>query len=289
MGHTRLKLTRRGFLKLAVRSTIAVAGTSLGSLTWAREVEPNWVEVKHLPLVLPRLAPAFHGFRLAHISDIHMDVWMTRRRLTQAVQLINSQQPDLVAITGDFVTYTPEKVAPGLVAALSQLKSRHGTVAVLGNHDHWTDASIVRHALKQASVLELNNAAHTLRRGGDVLHIAGLDDAWAHKARMDLLLSQLPEHGAAILLAHEPDFADTYTKTRRFDLQLSGHSHGGQVRVPLSGPIRLPPYGKKYHSGLYDVEGMALYTNRGLGMLQPYVRFNCRPEITIFHLQAIAS
>lgn len=286
MGQKKLKLTRRGFVKLAVRSTLLGIPSSY---VWAREVEPEWVEVKHLPLVLPRLAPAFHGFRLAQISDIHMDVWMTRRRLTQAVQLINSQQPDLVAITGDFVTYTPEKVAPGLIAALSQLKSRYGTVAVLGNHDHWTDASIVRRALKQANVLELRNAAHTLRRGDDALHIAGLDDAWARKARMDVLLPRLPQHGAAILLAHEPDFADDYAKTRRFDLQLSGHSHGGQVRVPLSGPIHLPPHGTKYHSGLYDVDGMALYTNRGLGMLMPYVRFNCRPEITVFHLQTQAS
>ncbi|MBV9864176.1 MAG: metallophosphoesterase [Abitibacteriaceae bacterium] len=285
MKHKQLKLTRRGLLKAAVRTGIG----TVGLFAWSREIEPEWVEVNHIDLKLPRLAAPFHDFKLAQISDIHMDSWMTRSRLEEVVHLVNSQQPDMVAITGDFVTYISRGVAANLVRALSQLRPRLGTVAVLGNHDHWTNAIVIRRVVAQAGMIDLSNKVHTLHRGDAMLHLAGLDDAWAGQDDMDAVMQQLPSQGAAILLAHEPDFADEYVKTRRFDLQLSGHSHGGQVRVPLVGPIKLPPYGKQYHSGLYQVDDMQLYTNRGIGMLWPHVRFNCRPEITIFHLQSSAA
>jgi hypothetical protein len=119
-----------------------------------------------------------------------------------------------------------------------------------------------------------------------MLHIAGVDDVWEEHARLDMVLEQLPADGAAILLAHEPDFADESAATGRFDLQLSGHSHGGQVIYPFGGPPILPTYAKKYPVGRYQVSGMIQYTNRGLGMIPPHVRFNCRPEITVFTLSA---
>jgi predicted MPP superfamily phosphohydrolase len=127
---------------------------------------------------------------------------------------------------------------------------------------------------------------HTLERGGSLLHIAGVDDVWERQDRLDLVLDRLPAEGGAILLAHEPDFADTSAATGRFDLQISGHSHGGQVIAPFAGPLRLPHLGRKYPLGLYRVGDMLQYTNRGVGMVYPYVRFNCRPEITLFTLRA---
>ena len=128
----------------------------------------------------------------------------------------------------------------------------------------------------------------TLERGGALLHVAGLDDVWEDKHRLDRVLDILPGEGGSILLAHEPDIADEVAATGRFDLQISGHSHGGQVVIPLVGPPRLPPYGQKYPLGHYRIgpEGMHLYTTRGIGMIRPYVRFNCRPEITVYTLAA---
>jgi predicted MPP superfamily phosphohydrolase len=125
-----------------------------------------------------------------------------------------------------------------------------------------------------------------VERNGELLHFCGIDDHWERKDRLDLVLEDTPDEGAAILLAHEPDFADISVKSMRFDLQLSGHSHGGQVVLPFIGPPVLPLYGRKYPLGLYNIDPMYLYTNRGLGMVHPQVRFNCRPEITTFTLSA---
>jgi predicted MPP superfamily phosphohydrolase len=258
-------------------------------LAWAHEVEPDWLDVHHVQLALPRLQAAFVGLRLVQISDIHFDSsYMTRSRLDNIVRVVNQQRPDVVAITGDFVTFAPQSFASDLAAALGKLAPSLVTVAVLGNHDHWTNAAVVRRILHKSGIVELSNTVHTLQRKNSLLHLAGLDDAWARKAHIASVMQQLPEKGAAILLAHEPDFADKYAQTRRFDLQLSGHSHGGQVRLPFGGPLRLPAYGQKYHSGRYKVDEMIVYTNRGVGMVRPYVRFNCRPEITVFTLTSAA-
>lgn len=280
-------LSRRKFLKIGLFSALGTATMGVGGFAYAHDLETNWVEVVRLPLTLPRLSPAFDGYRLAHISDIHMGTGMTGSQLQYIVELINAEQPDLVAITGDFVTHRPVTAnAPALMNALSQLTPTDGAVAVLGNHDHWTDPDAVRQMLQDSNVRELSNTVYTLRRGDAMLHIAGTDDYWEDLARLDDVLAQLPDDGAAILLEHEPDFADVSSQTGRFDLQLSGHSHGGQVVVPFIGPLVLPTYGQKYPIGRYQVGTMIQYTNRGLGTIEPAVRFNCRPEITVFTLRA---
>ena len=120
-----------------------------------------------------------------------------------------------------------------------------------------------------------------------MLHFAGVDDVLEGQDDFKLALGPLPADGTAILLVHEPDFADTSAKTKRFDLQLSGHSHGGQIIFPYLDPPILPPLAKKYPLGLYQIGEMLLYTNRGLGMVPPQVRFNCRPEITVFTLKTV--
>jgi predicted MPP superfamily phosphohydrolase len=133
--------------------------------------------------------------------------------------------------------------------------------------------------------MELRNAVKTLRRGDAMLHLCGVDSVLEGVDRLDRVLEALPEGGAAVLLAHEPDFADTSAGTNRFDLQLSGHSHGGQVSLPLLRSAVLPRLSHRYPRGLYRVGGMFLYTNRGLGT-HPRFRFGCRPEITVFTLRA---
>jgi predicted MPP superfamily phosphohydrolase len=281
---------RRAFSKAAAVS--ALSGTLLGASTflYAREVETRWVEVNTVTLTLHRLAPEFDGYRLVQISDIHLDNWAKPRRLNALVEIVNDQRPDLVAITGDFLSYSAGRLVPQrLTEALSRLRADDGVVAILGNHDYLASAELVRHCLRTAGITELVNEVYTLRRRNVELHITGIDDVMEGRSRLDLVLKKLPKSGTAILLAHEPDFADVSAATRRFDLQLSGHSHGGQVRVPLLRQLVLPPFSRRYTNGLYKVGGMIQYTNRGLGFVNMRLRFLCRPEITVFILRSPAA
>jgi predicted MPP superfamily phosphohydrolase len=177
-------------------------------------------------------------------------------------------------------------VASDLATALGQLRARDGVVAVLGNHDYAAGPEPVRRALRASGVCTLANDVYTVRRGGALLSIAGVDDVMAGQDRLDLVLRRLPPSEGAILLVHEPDFADVSAATGRFDLQLSGHSHGGQIVVPLYGPLLHVDHARKYPLGEYQVASMRLYTNRGIGQSGLYFRLNCRPEITLFTLLA---
>lgn len=278
------RFSRRRFLKMAGASALAGFPAAFGGLFYTRELESEWVEVVHRRLSLPNLPESFAGYRLVHISDLHLDNEMPTAYTDTVVRLINEQSPDLISFTGDFVTSSPERYAPRLVEILSRLRARDGIVAVLGNHDHDTDPGVVREIIRQSSIVDLHNDVLSLEREGSTMHLCGVDDIWMGRPDLDGVLRRLPGNGAAILLAHEPDFADVSSKSGRFDLQLSGHSHGGQVRLPLIGSPRLPKYAKKYPIGLYKIGGTLLYTNRGLGMLPPRVRFLCRPEITTMKL-----
>ena len=283
------KFSRREFLKLGMRTTAGVTIAGIGGLGYVTNVEPYWIDMQQVRLTLPRLPAPFHGYRVAQLSDLHMGDWLTRSRLDEAVSLTNEQKPDLIVITGDFVSSLSTTIVNDLVEALGKLRAADGVVAVLGNHDYWTDDATIRQVMRDSHIADVSNDVYTLRRNGAQLHIAGVDDIWEGKDKLDIVLGKLPAQGAALLLAHEPDFADTSATTGRFDLQLSGHSHGGQVVVRFMEPLRLPPYGQKYHTGLYKVGGMLQYTNRGVGMISPHVRFNCRPEITLFTLDSPAT
>jgi predicted MPP superfamily phosphohydrolase len=276
------RVRRRLRLPAAVAG-ICVAGA--GGVGYALGVEPAWTEVVPVRVTLTRLSPAYRGYRIVQLSDIHLGDGMSRRRLEVIVRLANAQRPDLIALTGDFVTRAAERWAPDLVAGLCGLRARDGVVAVLGNHDYQAGAAVIRAALSASGVVELGNATHTLERDGARLHLAGVDDIWERKGRLDLVLARLPREGAAVLLAHEPDFADVSAASGRFDLQISGHSHGGQVVLPFYGPLYLPPFAERYPSGRYQVGRMVQYTNRGVGTLGRPLRFNCRPEITVFTLE----
>lgn len=258
------------------------------AFAYGRLLEPGWFDVTRVPVEVPGLAAVFDGYRIAQISDIHLDNdWMTRERLAAVVRAVNGQAPDLVAITGDFITGGPlDPLLPILREELGQLRAADGLAAVLGNHDHWSGPERVRGALRDVGITELPNALLTVERGGAALQVAGVDDHWVGADRLDLVVRRLAASAPAILLAHEPDFAEISAATGRFALQLSGHSHGGQISLPLLGPPLLPPFGQRYPRGRYQVGGMVQYTNRGVGMLRPYGRLNCRPELTMIILQS---
>jgi len=277
---------RNPLIKLGISALLSGAALATGGWVYATKVEPGWLEISTLSLVLPRLHPAFDNYRVVHISDIHLETWMTRERLMEVVRAVSMMRADLIAITGDFVTDLHPRTANDLNSALSKLRARDGVYAILGNHDYWTNVKTIRATLERSKITELPNKVQTIRRGAGRLHIAGVDDYWENKARLQDVIDQLPDDGATILLAHEPDFAVVSAESGRFDLQLSGHTHGGQVHFPWFGPVVLPMYGRKFPSGLYQVRDMLLDTNRGLGTARPQIRFNCRPEICVITLHA---
>jgi uncharacterized protein len=203
-----------------------------------------------------------------------------------AVEAVNQLRPDAVMLTGDYVSRDAALAEP-CAQALGALQAPAGVYAVLGNHDHWTDAGEVERALAAQSLTVLRNDAVPIERGGARLWIAGVDDVRQRRADLDRALRLVPADQAAILLAHEPDYADLAAQ-HPIDLQLSGHSHGGQVRLPILGAPFLPYLGRKYPRGLYRLGALQLYTNRGLGVVAPPVRFNCPPEITLLTLRVSA-
>lgn len=283
-------LSRRKFLKIATVVTAEVAILGVGGLVYSTQIEPNALAVTEIDIPIKNLPDTFEGYRIIQISDIHAGTWMNRERLMTVVDRVNEQNPDLIAITGDFITLGKVSwVADILMNPLSQLRAPDGVVAVLGNHDHWTNPHALREVLQASNVQELANDCIVLERGIGKLAIGGVDDVWEKQADLDRVIERLPnDNTPAILLAHEPDFADETARTGRFALQLSGHSHGGQIRLPFFGALILPDLGKKYPIGQYQVRDMIQYTNRGVGMIPPAVRLGCPPEITVLTLtQAI--
>ena len=253
--------------------------------------EPHEFEVERVQIRLQRLPEVYSGFRIAQISDIHMGGWMNLERFQQVADLVIAQKPDVVVITGDFLkgrsfTEVAKRGIKELAKVLRPLAADIPTFAVLGNHDYRTSPDAVREMLRLCRIRDLTNAVVTLEREGGKLHLCGVDDVRHGDVRLNDVLVQLEDNHPAILLAHEPDFADISAATGKFDLQISGHSHGGQIVLPFYGPPRLPESGRKYPSGLYKVRNMFQYTNRGVGTDRFAIRINCPPEITVFVLES---
>ena len=273
-------------MNLAVQ---AMKGLGYGAL-----VEPTGFVVETVHLKLDRLPRAFSGFRVAQISDLHMGAWMNLDRLQRVADLIIAQKPDVLTITGDFLkgrsfTEASKQSIHDLIRVFSPLAKSIPSFAVLGNHDYWTSPQVIRHMLRQCGVTDLTNAVFPLRRENDRIYLCGVDDIRHGNVRLNDVIAQLEENRVAILLVHEPDFADTSAATAKFDLQISGHTHVGQVVLPFFGPPVLPVSGRKYPSGLYKVGSMFQYTNRGVGTDTVSARINCPPEITLFVLESMTS
>lgn len=288
-------LTRRKFLR--VSATAAAAG-ALAVGADAAVWEPNHPKLVELDIPLERLPEAWDGFRIVQLSDIHYDDHFCVIPLRRAVDIVNKLKPDLLVLTGDFVTAPPfarrsrqkkNKAAAEIepcAAILRRMRAANGTMAVLGNHDALAYSERVTGTLQSRGIDVLNNRALPLEKDGKRLWIAGVEDVLEGSPDLDSTLRVIPADEPVVLLAHEPDFAD-HAARYRVDLQLSGHSHGGQVLIPLVGAPWLPPLGRKYPAGLRRIGKMALYTNIGLGTIRVPVRWNCPPEITSITLRTM--
>jgi uncharacterized protein len=232
-----------------------------------------------------------NGFTIALLSDFHYDPVFSRHPLLAAIPMVNELHPDLIVLTGDFVSVPlTGNEAKGALAAepcaqfLRKMSASFGLWAVLGNHDVNTDPEFVTRALEGVGIRVLANQSVPIAFDGERFWLSGVNDVLSGTADLRATLRNVPSDEPAILLAHEPDFADQ-AKRFPFDLQLSGHSHGGQVRFPFVGPLFLPDMAKKYVLGSYQVGPLPLYTNAGIGTVDAAVRFNCPPEVTFITLR----
>ncbi len=280
-----MNLTRRKFLQIAGGFGLSAGIPGAVEVGYATRIEPLRVATEELTVRIPRLPTAFEGFRISLFSDIHLYPFTPLQVVQDAVRLANSFRPDLVILAGDFVWRSLGAVFD-LVPVLSQLNPAQGTFAVLGNHDHLKGPEVIASALVKAGIRSLCNEGITIQRAGASIYLAGIDSAFAgapapldaFKKRRGALIS--------IVAVHEPDYVRELVPRFPVDLQLSGHSHGGQVRLPIVGPLILPPMGEIYNMGLYRVGNAQLYTTRGIGTIHLNARLNCPPEVTAITLQA---
>jgi predicted MPP superfamily phosphohydrolase len=254
---------------------------------WRYRLDAGQLAVERMTIHLPRLPRAFHGFTIVQLSDFHYGPLVEPNSLRAAFDAANALKPDLSVVTGDFVSRLTCGEADRVTRELSRLRAPEGVVAVLGNHDWWEEGDEVAEAVRAAGVKLLRNEHVALRRDGAALYVAGVDDVRADADDLPRTLRGIPPDGCVVLLAHEPYFADTAARTGRVALQLSGHSHGGQIRIPILEPLVLRATGHhRYPRGLNRVGELQVYTNRGLGVVGLPLRYDCPPEVTHLTLQA---
>lgn len=248
--------------------------------------KPELFDLVNVNVKINDLPFTFHNYRIINLTDIHLGQWISPEYLNGVADYVNSLNPDMITLTGDYVSYILEGYEDDLLDSFKKLKAKDGKYAVLGNHDHWAGAEEIRKILKKSNIVDLSNDVFTIEKDGEKLNISGVDSLTVGADDLDKVLEKLPNDGASILLVHEPDFAKISSKTNRFDLQMSGHSHGGQLVIPgvKTTPFRCS-YSIKYPVGAYKVKNMIQYTSKGLGTNSFWIRVNCKPEITQFYLK----
>lgn len=282
-----MSLSRRNFLKLAgVTAAGGVAGA--GTLGYAWTVEPNRLVTERVTVGLKGLPSVLEGFRIVQLSDLHLYPFTGLELISRAVRTANALEPDLIVLTGDYVLSDINAILD-LAPTLAKLNANYGVYGIYGNHDLWFPRArdVMEEGFKRANIPLLKNSGAYIPVGEQGLYVAGLDDAMSGEPDLSAGLQDCPADAPVVLLAHEPDFASENAQGLggRSALQLSGHTHGGQVRLPGRGAIILPEMGRKYDAGLFQVGAMQLYVNRGVGVITalswtPPVRFNCPPEVT---------
>ena len=266
---------------------MGAGATALGLGLYSGTHARHELEIVRRIFPIANLPDPFVGMRLAQISDIHLEEYTEPWFLKHVVDQVNALQPEMVLLTGDFVSRGPAPKHVALRAAgvaaeiLSGLKAPQ-RVAILGNHDVGVNADWVVRELEAHGTPVLVDSYLPLERQRERLYICGSDDAGTRTPDPFLAIPADPR-APVIYMVHEPDYIDVFRNHPRFplvDLMLSGHSHGGQIRLPLVGPLVLPPMGKQYVEGLYQIDKMQLYVNRGIGTVGLPFRLNCPAEIT---------
>ena len=274
-------MSRRKFLRAAVSAPLL---TVSAASAYARLIEPYNYRISQIDVFIHGLPSDFEGFRIAHLTDIHHSRILGIDEVRRAVRLTQQTKPDLIALTGDYTTSYRRYVEP-CAEALGELSAPHGVWAVLGNHDHYTDPELTRWALERRQINVLNNSNTLLRHGPDKLQLVGVDDwSWAGTDWPKAFRGFDPKK-PSVLLSHQPVVFD-FAETKDISLILSGHTHGGQIDLPLLGPpARFATKDLKYAHGMFRRGNTQLYVSAGTGMIGLPVRFGVRPEIAVLTLR----
>lgn len=241
--------------------------------------EIRWLVEEFVEIPVTNLPPALEGFTIVQLTDMHLRPYTQVEHIERAVAKTNALQPDLVVLTGDYVWHDEEDILD-LVPVLAKLNARYGVFAVMGNHDIKTDPVLIEETFVRHGIPVLRNQGLDIQHGNGVFHLAGIDDGWLGQPDIKTTLDSLRGNKPVVLLAHEPDMLDWYAHDTRISLQLSGHTHGGQVQIKPGKPFIRPYLGRKYVQGLYRVNESWVYTSRGIGSTGLPIRRNCAPEIT---------
>ena len=264
---------------MALTGLAVAGGVALGGSYIYANNEAGEPVVDRVPIPIKGLNPALEGFTIAVLADFHLYPFTQIELIKKAVAMSNALKPDLTVLLGDYVWHEVEAIFD-LAPVLAGLNARHGVFAATGNHDYWTDIEIISTAMMEVGLPLYVNEGVPITVAESELYLAVLDDGWSGEPDLQATMEGMTPGATPVLISHEPDLADKYSLDERIGLQLSGHSHGGQVRFPRVGALILPYLAWKYDYGLYRVNKMWLYTNRGLGVTNEPVRFNCPPEIT---------
>lgn len=283
-----MKITRRLFIKKTFQSAFGMIGLSGLSYYYSRYVEPYWLNVQTYTVNNSKIPHSFHRLSILQFSDTHLGFHYDLKQFEKLVQLINNHKPDLILFTGDLVdepqTYHFTNELPQL---LNQIRAPLGKFWVFGNHDHGGyGTEKIKSVMENGGFHLLQNNQVDITYKNETISVAGMDDVMLGKPDIEKTMQHVKHSTFSILMVHEPDGADRYQYYYP-DIQLSGHSHGGQVQLPIYGYLITPPMAEKYVEGYYQLEeGMELFVSRGVGTTRMPYRFLCRPEVSIFHLNA---
>jgi predicted MPP superfamily phosphohydrolase len=277
-------MNRRSFLKKSGKMYLGLVAAGMMIGTYSFKVERFWYQIKEVQLKINNLPKAFEGWKIVQFSDVHLGFHYGVKEFQPVIRMINGLNPDIIFFTGDLIQIgnnEPEAAIP----LLQSLKGIRGEKwAVIGNHDFYTKDKVI-HVFQRSQFKVLENSHDFIESNQQRLYIAGIDDVMYGNPNIQEAVNGLTAKDCVLLLAHEPDIADESIHYP-INAQFSGHSHGGQVRIPFYGPIFKQELSQKYSDGLYHVgeRKMLLYVNRGIGTTGMAVRLFCRPEITVFHL-----
>ena len=277
-GASEPKQARRQFLK---RLAWAGAGLLAGGLALDAAYERRWLQVTRPRIGIPSLPPALDGLTVCHVTDVHHGPYLDLDRVKATVDLVLRLAADLIVLTGDMVHRSSDYTDP-VWTELARLSAPLGVFCVMGNHDHWEGIEHSRAAARAARIPELNNRVVPISRQGARLWLAGVGALWEAEQHLAAALRRVLAHEPAILLSHNPDYADE-VHDPRVKLILAGHSHGGQIVLPLLGPP-VVPCKRRYAMGLVKTDVTQVYVSRGIGMATIPIRINCRPELPVITL-----
>ncbi|MDA8975078.1 metallophosphoesterase [Akkermansiaceae bacterium] len=267
----------------------AILGTAIPSAAWAFGIEPDLLSITEKEFSLLDWPGALDGFRIAHLTDLHYRPGSDEELTQKLISAVNEADVDLILITGDFVIKDPSSL-PECCRHLKNLRSKHGIIASPGNHDRWYCTSVMLwKELTKAGITYLQNDGSNITIKGEQFFLAGLDSIWGGSIDAHRSWKGHRKGDAVISLMHEPDVFDHLRVDRTLSLQLSGHTHGGQCRVPLIGyaPAKVK-YGRNYIYGHFEKNDAQLWVGRGVGTVGVRARFSCKPELTLLTLKSSA-